>query len=152
MREVHQSVKAPFPADKLYHLVADIERYPAFIPWCRQVRILRQTPEHCDARVVVGFPGIRQSYLCRVHWKTPEDNPEQERCIEVEYLSGPLTDLFTRWRFVPLSDNSCQVDFYLNFALRRSLLSGLVDRVMLTAVGKMTDAFLTRAEQLYGTA
>ena len=149
MYKIQRKQKLSFSALQLYQLVADIEHYPEFIPWCQQVKILRAHDYHLDARVVVGFKGIRQSYHCRVHCE-PETHT-----ISVKYLSGPLADLYTRWQFTDITETDkprCEVDFCLNFALRNRLLSGIVDRLMLGAVEKMTEAFINRAHTLYASA
>ena len=141
MHKIHQRRKVRHAPEQLYQLVGDIERYPEFLPWCQQVKILRRRDASCDARVSVGFKGIRQAYQCRVIWK-----PEQ--CsIVVEYLSGPLADLYTCWTFHQGEETGhCEVEFQLEFAMRNRLIGHLMDQVMLRAIERMTDAFVQRAD------
>ena len=144
MHKVHQKHRLKYSPEQLYQLVGDIERYPEFLPWCQEVKILRRRDQECHARVTVGFKGIRQPYQCRVLWR--------ENSIEVEYLSGPLADLYTCWTFHTLEDpKQCEVEFQLDFVLRNRLLSKLVDQLMLNAITRMTDAFVGRAAVLYRT-
>lgn len=97
---------------------------------------------------MVGFKGIRQSYHCRVDWN------QLNHTISIEYLSGPLADLFTRWEFSPVENAkqpACMVDFQLRFALRNRLLDQMMNQLMLGAIERMTDAFVHRAHALYGS-
>ena len=144
MHRVHQKHTLKYSPEQLYQLVGDIERYPEFLPWCQEVKILRRRDQECHARVTVGFKGIRQTYQCRVLW--------QEHSIVVEYLSGPLADLYTCWTFHALKDpNHCMVEFQLEFALRNRLFGAIMEQVMLGAITRMTDAFVDRASVLYST-
>ena len=145
MHKVHQRRQLQHTPEQLYQLVGDIERYAEFLPWCKQVKIIRRRDAQCDARVTVSFKGIRQTYQCRVHWNA------KEQTISVTYLSGALANLSTRWAF-HATDNPkhCIVDFQLDFTLRNRLFSHLMDQMMLKAIERITDAFVARAHVLYG--
>ena len=150
MQHIEQKRTLPFRPEQLYKLVGDIERYPEFLPWCQEVKILRRKPtQHsADARVVVGFMGIRYSYHCRVLWC------REEQRISVEYLSGPLADMYTEWKFCPLPDRPqhCEIHFIMRLAFRRRLLGATFEGLQLKAIETMTDAFIQRAEGLYNRA
>jgi len=132
----------PYTPQQLFDMVADIERYPEFLPWCRAARILERGDGEVLAELVVSFAHLTESYTSRVTLRRPE-------AIDVVMVKGPFEHLVNRWRFTPV-EKGTQVDFHLDFAFRSRLLEKLIGSLFGKAVDKMAGAFKARAEALYG--
>lgn len=125
------------PAD-LYALVADIEKYPEFLPWCIALRVRKRTETMLTADMVIGFKLFRDSFTTRV-------TLAPSHRIDVEYLNGPFKYLNNHWIFADGEDGGCVIDFYVDFEFRSRLLQKAIGIVFNEAVTKMIDAFETRA-------
>lgn len=140
---VHRETRLfPYEPDKIFDIVADVQRYPEFLPWCVGARILARERDSFDAEVLVGFKMIRERYSSRVKL----DRPGR---IDVLYTSGPFRHLTNTWRFEPVPEG-CAVDFYIEFEFRSAILQRLIGSLFHEAVRKMVAAFQSRARQLYG--
>lgn len=131
----------PFPPEQLYALVADVQRYPEFLPWCTACRIKSKEGNVITADLVIGFKMIRERFTSQVTL-TPEER------IDVEYTSGPLRYLNNHWVFEP-APGGCVIDFYIDFEFKSRLFQRLAGVVFNEAVRRMVGAFETRAKQLY---
>ncbi len=132
----------PYTPEQVYALVADVERYPEFLPWCVACRIRRrETPSSFIADLQVGFKMVREQFTSRV-------TLDPHKAITVSYLTGPFEHLSNEWKFSP-SPNGTEVDFYLSFEFRSRLLQTLIGVLFEEAVHRMVSAFETRAEKLY---
>ena len=135
----------PHRPEDLYALVADVRRYPEFLPWCLAARI-RQADEHAlSADLIIGFRMFRERFTSYV-----ELNPEQLE-IEVKYAEGPFKYLTNSWRFLPHEDG-CEIDFHVDFEFNSRLLQSVIETLFTDAVRRMVQAFETRANALYGRA
>ncbi len=140
----------PYSAAEMYALIADIERYPDFLPWCVASRIRSRKPlpdgggTVIDADVVISFKVYREKFGSRVTLL-----PEAHR-IDVEYLDGPFKYLNNHWKFVPLDERRCEVDFFVDFEFRSIILQKLIGVVFNEAMQRIVRAFERRAEELYG--
>ena len=132
----------PYTTEQMYDLVADIRRYPEFLPWVIAMRVRSETREEALADMIVGFKGIRETFTSRVR-KTPNEE------ICVEYIEGPLKYLRNDWRFVP-NLAGCAVDFSVEFAFKNKMFEMLAGQVFGSALRKMIGAFERRANALYG--
>jgi len=128
----------------MYALVADVGRYQEFLPWVMGTRIKSNSETEMLADVLVGFKGLREQFTSRVI-KTPN------QAIDVDYLDGPLKQLHNEWRFRPREDGGCHVDFYVEFTFKNRMFQKLAGQVFAKALHKMTSAFVTRAEEIYGS-
>ncbi|MCW5771963.1 MAG: type II toxin-antitoxin system RatA family toxin [Rhodospirillaceae bacterium] len=131
-----------YPPAQVFDIVADVQRYPEFLPWCVGARVFHRDRDTFDAEVLVGFKMIRERYTSRVTLARPDT-------IEVTYTSGPFRHLTNTWRFSPAPEG-CTVDFYIEFEFRSALLQRLIGSLFHEAVRKMVAAFESRARQLYG--
>ena len=135
----------PYTADFIYGIVADVERYPEFVPWCAGLRVLRRAPapfgEVIWAETLIGYRSLRERYTSRV-----ELDPQARR-IDVEQTEGPFRQLENHWRFTP-AENSCRVDFSIAFEFRSRMLGHIAGAALALVMGRMTDAFETRARAL----
>lgn len=139
--------KMPYSADQMYALVADIARYPEFLPWCAAARIRKVTPKGdlqvIDADLVISFKLFREKFGSRVTLDPIG------RKIDVEYLDGPFRYLINHWRFTPL-ETGCEVDFQVDFEFRSILLQNVIGLVFNEAMHRIVRAFENRAAALYG--
>ena len=128
---------------QLYDLVADVERYPEFLPWCMAARVRRREGNVVVADMVIGFKMIRERFTSRV-----TVDPERLR-VDVAYLDGPFRHLDNHWIFEDHPEG-CLIDFYVDFAFRSKILQGMMEALFHEAVRRMVAAFETRAHALYG--
>lgn len=126
----------------MYDLVVDVSSYPEFLPWIAAVRIRSDSKEELLADLVVGFKALKETFSSRV-LKTPKLK------VVVEYLDGPMRHLHNQWLFEETA-NGCIVDFTVDFAFSNRIFEALAGQYFSTAIRKMTDAFIKRAETLYG--
>jgi len=133
----------PYRADQLFALVADIERYPEFLPWCRAARIRKREGTVIIADLVIGWRMIRERFTSRVALKDPDR-------IDVTYHEGPFKYLDNHWIFEPQPDGSCILDFYVDFEFHSRVLQKAMTLLFNEAVRRMVQAFEARAKVLYG--
>ena len=133
----------PYRPDQLFDLVAEIERYAEFLPWCRAARIRKREGDVIFADLVIGWKMIRESFTSRVTLKRPGR-------IDVSYHEGPFKYLNNHWTFEPLPDGGCRIDFYVDFEFRSRVLQKLIGVLFNEAVRRMVHAFEERARALYG--
>jgi coenzyme Q-binding protein COQ10 len=135
----------PYTADFIFGIVADVERYPEFVPWCAGLRILRREPadfgEVIWAETLVGYRSLRERYTSRV-----ELDPGNLR-IDVKQTEGPFRQLENHWLFAAVS-GGCRVDFSIIFEFRSRLLGHVAGAALALVMGRMTDAFEARARAL----
>ena len=128
----------------MFDLVADVKRYPEFLPWVIAMRVRKDEATETLADMIVGFKGLRETFASRVAKVRPDG-------IHVDYLDGPLRYLRNEWKFVP-EGQGCAVDFTVDFAFKNRVFEALAGQVFGTALRRMIGAFETRAAQLYGSS
>lgn len=138
----------PYSADQMYDLVADVGKYPEFLPWTAAARIRRDEDkgDHrvMDADLVISFKVFRERFTSRVVlW------PEARR-IDTEYLDGPFRYMKSDWHFEP-TDTGCRVHFHVDFEFRNMVLQGIIGVVFNEAMQRVVRAFEDRARKLYGS-
>ncbi|MCW2243347.1 type II toxin-antitoxin system RatA family toxin [Azospirillum canadense] len=133
----------PYTPEQMYRLVADVEKYPEFLPWCLAARIRRREGNVMFADLVIGFKMVRERFTSRV------ELDEAGRRIDVQYTEGPFQYLNNHWIFTPHERGVC-VDFYVDFEFRSKMLQKIMGVLFNEAVRRMVQAFETRADQLYG--
>lgn len=135
----------PYRPEQLFELVADIESYPEFLPWCLAARVRKREGDLVVADLVIGFKMIRERFTSRVTLDRPD------RRIDVTYAEGPFKYLQNHWVFLDHPDG-CLIDFYVDFEFRSRLLQRLIQPLFHEATRRMVAAFESRARTLYGTA
>ena len=133
----------PYTPRQLFDLVADVGRYPEFLPWCKAARVLKSDDKSLTADLVIGTRIFTETFRSDVTLDSP-------RKIEVRYLSGPLSRLSNRWEFAPKGRGACEVFFDVDFDFRSPILGAVMDVFFDKALRKMVAAFESRAAQLYG--
>jgi coenzyme Q-binding protein COQ10 len=143
-------------ADDMFDLVADIERYPEFVPLCRAMRMIRRTQlaerEVIIAEMTVAYKLIRESFTSRVTLD------RAMRTILVEYLNGPFSRMENRWSFRPAgaseeaarAPSQCEVEFFISYEFRSRTLAMLMGAIFDTAFRRFASAFERRADAIFG--
>ena len=143
----HSEIKLmPYSAEKMYSLVADIENYSNFLPWCSAARILRRINESDHevviADLVISFKVFREKFGSRVDlW--PEDLK-----ISTAYLDGPFKHMVSKWSFKN-TDNGCEVTFFVDFEFKNMVLQRIIGVVFNEAMRRVVRAFEKRADEIY---
>ncbi len=132
----------PWTPEQMFDLVADVDRYPQFLPWVLASRITRRENEVFYADLVIGYRLVRETFTSKVTVRRPD-------LIHVEYLSGPLRHLSNSWRFIREADGTCTIDFYVDFEFRSRMFQSFVGLFFNEAVRRMVGAFEARARDLY---
>ena len=127
----------------MFALVADVERYPEFLPWVAALRIRAREETTFTADVIAAFGALREKFTSRVTLD------REAKIIVAEYIDGPFHHLKNRWHFAAREDG-CDVNFDIDFALKSKILESLIGGLFTRAVEKMTAAFDDRAHKLYG--
>ena len=148
----HSETRAmPYTARQMYDLVADVARYPEFLPWTAAARIRSRTPrpdgaEVMEADLVISFKVFRERFGSRVTlW------PGEMR-IDTEYLDGPFRFMRSNWAFRDRAEGGCDVSFFVDFEFRSAILQKLIGVVFDEAMRRVVRAFEARAAALYGQA
>jgi len=133
---------------QMFDLVADVERYPEFLPLCESLRVMRRVQsgegiETLVATMSVGYKAIKETFTTRVIL----DDPRLK--ITVEYVDGPFKYLENRWTFREVA-GGCEVEFYINYEFKSFALGLLMGSVFDKAFRKFTEAFEERADEIYG--
>jgi coenzyme Q-binding protein COQ10 len=136
-------------ASQMFDLVADVERYPEFVPLCRSLKIRQRSARPDGTEIVVAdmtvaFNLVREGFTSRVTL----DRPNLK--ILVEYLQGPFSNLENRWSFEPSSEAACDVGFYLSYEFKSRMLAMLMGTMFDTAFQRFAAAFEKRADAIYG--
>ena len=132
----------PYSPEQLFALVADVERYPEFLPWCVGARIRDRSPQLIVADLVIGFRMFRERFTSRVALDPPHR-------IDVAYTDGPFRYLDNHWIFERVPEG-CRIDFFVDFEFKSRLMQRVIEVLFGEAVRRMVAAFEHRAEQLYG--
>ena len=136
----------PYTPQQMFDLVADVSRYPEFLPWCVGARIREQQADMLLADLMIGFKMVREKFTSRV-WLH-----RAERRIDVEYINGPFRQLKNHWTFYDdptAGPNGCRIEFFLEFEFSSVMLQKLIGVLFHEAVRRMVAAFEARAKQLY---
>jgi len=146
MKSVHKSVLIWHSAHEMFTLVTDVAQYPRFLPWCDRAAVLEQTAAGGLAQAGIAVGGIRQSFTTR------NSHVENER-VDLALVDGPFSRLEGHWRFSPLGEGAqraCKVEFTLDYDFSSQTLAALVGPVFDKIAGSLVDAFVKRADQVYG--
>jgi len=133
----------PYTDEQMFALVADVERYPEFLPWVAALRIRSRTENVFTADVIAAFGALREKFTSKVTLD------RETMTIVAEYIDGPFHHLKNRWHFIG-REGGCDVEFDIDFALKSKMLESLIGGLFTRAVEKMTTAFDDRAHKLYG--
>ena len=144
MLEHSEQKNIPYSAEQMFALVAGVEHYSEFLPWCAASRInSRENDDLFYADLIVGYKMFREKFTSKVVLEKPDH-------IYIEYQDGPLKHLKNHWRFIPEPDGLCIIDFSVEFEFKNSLLQSLAQVFFEDVIHKMVMAFEERAGVIYG--
>jgi ribosome-associated toxin RatA of RatAB toxin-antitoxin module len=146
MKNVHKSVLIWYSAEEMFALVTDVAHYPEFLPWCDHASVLAKEADGMKAEVGIAFGGIHQTFTTRnVHV------PGRE--VRMKLVDGPFSRLDGHWKFTPIGEagqRACRVTLDLHYSFKNAALAALVGPVFDKIAGNLVDAFVKRAEHVYG--
>ncbi|TVP52095.1 MAG: type II toxin-antitoxin system RatA family toxin, partial [Halomonas sp.] len=140
---VNRSALVRHTPQKMFDLVNDFERYPEFLPGCRQARLVEFDEVHLIGEMTLGRAGIEQTITTRNDLFAPER-------IEMSLVKGPFKRLKGRWLFTPMGEGSCKVSLEMDFEFANRLLGMAFGKLFQQIAGQLVDAFTKRANELYG--
>jgi ribosome-associated toxin RatA of RatAB toxin-antitoxin module len=139
---VERSLLVPYSAAVMFRLVDAVEEYPVFLPWCGGAEVLSRDEATTRARLDIHYRGVRQSLVTT--------NKKQEcQLMTIELVSGPFQSLTGHWRFVPLDEQGCKIEFRLNYVFSNRVLEKLIGPVFEHIASTFIDRFVERAERLH---
>jgi len=128
----------------MFDLVADIRRYPEFLPWVAAVRITESSDTLLVADMSIGFKALRETFTSRVKLNRPVH-------VDVDYISGPLKHLHNDWRFTPAEGGGTKLEFDVDFEFNSKMFERLAGAFIHEAFKRMVASFEARALKLYGS-
>ena len=146
MKTVSKSVLIWYSPEEMFALVTGVDKYPQFLPWCDQARVLEQDGSSMLAEVGIALSGLRQSFVTR-------NTHEEGRRVQMKLVKGPFSRLDGDWHFHAVGDGSqraSRVELKLHYGFSNKVLAGLVGPVFDRIAATMVDAFVRRAQQVYG--
>lgn len=147
---IHRDTRTvPYTADQMFELVAGIDDYPDFIPWCvgmkvRSRRVDAEGSGEILADMIVGYKVFRERFRSKVRLD------RAAKTIVVDYVNGPFRRLENRWTFTDLEGGGSEIDFVIDFEFKSRLLQATANQVLDKAFKRLSDAFLARAKDLHG--
>jgi ribosome-associated toxin RatA of RatAB toxin-antitoxin module len=145
MKSVHKSVLIWYSAEEMFALVSDVAKYCQFLPWCDRSAVIALEPDGMKAEVGIAISGIHQTFTTR-------NTHVPGREVRMKLVEGPFSNLDGCWKFQPLGQGqrACKVTLELQYAFKSTALAALVGPVFDRIAGNLVDAFVKRAEQVYG--
>lgn len=143
MTVIHKSALVSYSAHEMYGLVADIESYGKFLPWCGGSRIVARDPDSVTAAIDIAYHGVHKTFTTR-------NRLEPDRVMELHLVDGPFKFLQGEWRFEELDDRACKVSLDLKFEFSNRLLAFAIGPVFSNIANGLVDSFQRRAEEMYG--
>ena len=146
MKTVQKSVLIWYSPQEMFNLVADVPKYPEFLPWCDFARVLEEYSDGVTAEVGISLGGIKKSFVTRNTYVPGER-------LHMQLVKGPFSQLEGIWRFLPVGDGSqraCRVELNLSYGFSNGALAMLVGPIFDKIAASMVDAFIQRAEKIYG--
>jgi len=140
--KVNRSALLHYSARQMYDLVVDIERYPEFLNWCSDARIIERGDNEVVAAIEIRFKGLHRSFTTR-------NRMEPGRAVRIELVDGPFRTLNGIWKFLELDADSSKIELDLEFDFSSALLARIVGPVFSQIANRQLDAFQRRAEQVY---
>ncbi|MDO4640568.1 MAG: type II toxin-antitoxin system RatA family toxin [Neisseria sp.] len=143
MKTVEKNVLVLHSAEQMFDLVDRAEDYPEFLPWYGKTEIISREGNELKARLFMDYKGVKQSFATH-----NRNTPGRE--IQMDLLEGPFKTLHGTWKFIPLGDDACKIEFKLQYDFSNPVLSALISPVFHHLSGKLVDAFVQEANRRYG--
>lgn len=142
MAQVEKTVLVGHSAARMYALVDEVEHYPEFLPWCGGVDLLKRDEQFTRATLHIDYHGIKQNF-------TTENEKVYPSLMEIKLVQGPFRHLEGVWRFIPLAEDACKIEFRLSYEFSSTFLERLIAPVFSHIANTFVDAFVERAEKVY---
>lgn len=142
VKTVEKSVFVLHSAEHMFDLVNTVEDYPQFLPWCSRTEIIGREEGMLEAVVHMDYMHVRQSFATRNHNTRPTE-------MRMDLLKGPFKSLCGIWRFTPIDDLGCKIEFSLQYEFASSVLSTLIGPVFNRIATTLVDAFIREADRRY---
>ena len=143
MTAYREKVAVQYTPQQMYDLVAQVDLYPDFLPWCIGARILKRDNNILYADLIIGWKVLRERFSSKVVLDPPYS-------VQFDYTNGPLKYLHGDWRFSPTAEGGSLVEFQVDFEFKSRALSVVMGGVFSELVHRMVGAYESRAHQLYG--
>lgn len=142
MAQVEKTVLVPYSSAQMFALVDAVETYPTFLPWCGGVDLKFRDELKTSATLHIDFHGLKQKF-------TTENLKAFPHSMEITLVDGPFKHLEGHWKFLPLGDDACKIEFRLNYEFSGAFLEKLIAPVFSHIANTFVDGFVTRAEKIY---
>lgn len=143
MRELHRTVIVPYTPAQMFELVADVERYPEFVPWCADSELLAHDGDSLTGRLDMAMGPLTGGLTTRNRLDPPG-------AMSLELVEGPFSELHGDWRFTPLGESGCQIDLQMRFKFSNPLKDLVLGAAFEQTCNRLVDAFVSRADEVYG--
>lgn len=143
MPSVSRSALVPYSAQQMFELVAAVDQYKAFLPWCGDSQVLERSEDEMKACVVISKAGIERSF-------TTMNRFQRGKMMEMRLLEGPFRHLEGFWRFQPLREDACKVSLDLEFEFSSRVVTLAFGKIFNQIANTLVDAFVQRADEVYG--
>jgi len=145
MPQVDRTALVPYTPAQMFALVADIERYPDFVPWVTSAQILERTPTAIVARLEMERSGVREKFTTRNLLNAPHH-------MDLQLVDGPFKVLEGRWTFEEIAARGSRIGLSIRFEFANRLLAMLLNKSFEKSCGQLVDAFVARARSIHGSA
>lgn len=145
MAQVNKSVLVGYSAPQMFELVDRVEDYPLFLPWCGGSEVIFRSDSRLLASIHIDYMHIKQKF-------STENNNERTELIRMKLVDGPFRQLDGEWRFKPLNDEACKIEFSLHYEFSTKLIDSVLGSVFGYIANSFVEAFVQRAEQIYGVS
>lgn len=142
MAVVHKSVLLGYSAEQMFDLVAKVEDYPKFLPWCNAVKVIERVDDRLVAQIGINFHGVKQNF-------TTENRNVRPVQMKMHLVDGPFKVLEAVWSFKALRADACKIDFDMHYEFSSIILEQLVGPVFGMIANSMVDSFCKRADTVY---
>lgn len=143
MAEIQKSLLIEHSAQRMFHLVTDVEKYPEFLPWCGGVEVFQSSPELMEAKIHINFKGVKQFF----HTKNIQDYPNT---IDMQFIDGPFKNFEGKWIFTQLTQEACKIEFHLKYEFSNYVLDKIIGPVFSMIANTFVNSFVKRADDIYG--
>lgn len=143
MRELHRNVIVPYTPTQMFELVADVERYPEFVPWCASAELLAHDTHELTGHIEMAMGPLTGSMTTRNRLDPPA-------AMTLELVDGPFSELHGEWQFKALGDAGCSVELSMHFAFSNPVKDLVLGAAFEQTCNRLVDAFVERAAEVYG--
>lgn len=140
---IKKMATVPYTAEQMYNLVDDVERYPEFVPWCKEGRVFKRTEDEVRASLTFAKGAVQKSF-------TTKNQMQAHKMIEIRLLNGPFKQLEGFWQFETLADGQSKISLHLEFEFSSGFIAAFFAPLFSSVANRLVDTFCLRAKQLYG--